>query len=483
MEEKKFHFNLSNKLVFILVSLFLIGVLTGINNYYFYSHVERTSTRDAVQLEKLLNNYLNHSSEKNKSIIKNNLLHIVKTWSNYAYYNNSLIVKDLNNKVLSYGNKRKWDKSAGTNVQIDLKKLIEKKEGGFIIESHTVLNQVFDSVINSMTFSLLDIYADTTEKVFSKIDGHIISIDDVEDNRYDGIIIINKKVFEDRKSAKYITILSEKTLSETVIYIPAYKRLNVTKGMYIKKGELLYEGTIHSAINNFKNSYWYRSRPFIGFTIFTILILFLAERRRNLLEIYHQKQLDEQQDVINELEEEVKNNIEEKEEVLKKQNRLEDEYENLCTKFKEYEDFVKFAFVDTTLDELLDKNSRLVGTLYRLIAEKIVFNIYEHKIGSIQSLPKSNQNLDYCLRKINELRLLSQESINTLYAVKQLGNRSVHYSSDDESILPLKAIVVGKELILVIEEYMKLEPELTTEDKNSNNIKTVRKGIRIVKKK
>ena len=105
--------------------------------------------------------------------------------------------------------------------------------------------------------------------------------------------------------------------------------------------------------------------------------------------------------MIDKLEEEVKIIVEEKEKALTTQGKLKEEYENVCNEFRKYEDVVKFAFVDTSFDELLGKNSRIVGTLYRLIAEKIVFNIYEFKIGSMHLLPHSKQNLDYGLKTIN----------------------------------------------------------------------------------
>ena len=49
---KKLNFGLlTNIYFFIGVIILLVAVLTGINNFYFYVHVERSSNRNAEQLE------------------------------------------------------------------------------------------------------------------------------------------------------------------------------------------------------------------------------------------------------------------------------------------------------------------------------------------------------------------------------------------------------------------------------------------------
>ena len=61
---KDIKLDLSNKYIFIVLSILLIFILTFINNYYFYEHVERTSSRQAVQLERLLINHIKLNNPK-----------------------------------------------------------------------------------------------------------------------------------------------------------------------------------------------------------------------------------------------------------------------------------------------------------------------------------------------------------------------------------------------------------------------------------
>ena len=51
----KLHFRLlTNKYFFIGFIIFLVTILTAINNFYFYQHIERSLERSSKQLETLL---------------------------------------------------------------------------------------------------------------------------------------------------------------------------------------------------------------------------------------------------------------------------------------------------------------------------------------------------------------------------------------------------------------------------------------------
>lgn len=452
--------SLSNKVVFGFVSFLLIFILTLINNYYFYSHVERTSSRQAIQLEKLLLNFIEQNLDSDKIKLQDELLSIIKKWKDYAYYNSGLVVIDFNDEKHELKEFKKWDLSAYTDIMINFNQLYNKKENGFILNSSTEPMQVLLSVWKSMVFSVDDIYKDITKIKFSDTDGQIVLIEDAKESDYDGIITINGHKFKDIKGAKNITIIDQNTLSKKQIYIPAYNELKVTKGIFIKKGDQLAQGTIHTAINNFKEIYWFRSRPFIGFAIFTFLLLYLFTKRTELLKKIHLEQLnisEEKSKIIQqELEEQIEKRIRLEEENLQKQNRLEEERKSICNQFQNYSNFVKFAFLDTSIEELLEKNNRVLGTMFRLIAEKIVFSVYEKKIKARNSY----DNLDSCLKEISNFKILSKNSINALYSVKQFGNTSAHYSIDNEDISLIRTIVVARDLIVVIEEYLKMEAEL-----------------------
>ena len=486
---KEIKLDLSNKYIFIVLSILLIFILTFINNYYFYEHVERTSTRQAVQLERLLINHIKLNNLKEKDILEDELFSVVNEWRENAYYNNGIEIIDFSGKSHTLKQLRKWDKSAYTFIIINFNELYNKKGNAFKLNSKTDLEEVFYSVFKSMTFSITEIYEDMTKKILAKNDGQIIKIEDKKDNKYDGIININGEVFKDIKGAKNIVISENPTLNEIGVYIPPYNELKVTQGMYVKKGEVLAQGTIYTAINNLKTIYWYRSRPFLGFTIFTLLILFLFkkrielldEKRKLIVEKAREDQLKLKEEAIKkqeEYEKEIDKIIKEKEESLEKQNKLKEEYISVCNQFRQYESFVKFAFEDISIDELLEKNRRILGNMFRLVAEKIVFSIFEYEVRPIS---KKVDTLDSCLSEIKNRNILKYNSISALYAVKNFGNENSHYTRDENETSYAKTIVIAKDLIDVIEEYLPIEAkyeQLEEKKKQNSNTEKVVKNFK-----
>lgn len=455
-----FRLDLSNKFIYLFCSFLLIFILTFINNYYFYSHVSRTSERVGIQLEKILIEYTKNNINKEPLELQKNLIELIKSWSSFSYYNKSLTIVDINNQDIILIKPDKWDYAASTSIKVDINKLINKEPNTFILNSQTDIWEIIYTVIKSMSFSVTDIYDDVTKNVYSKIDGQIILVEDAKKNLYDGLININKKSFEDIKGAKNIVVLNQKDLKKEKYFIPAYNNLNVKEGDFIKNDEILAEGTVFTAIENFKNIYWLRSRPFVGFTIFTFLILFLFNKRIKLLRRIEEQLREEKLKIeeankkaIEELEEQINKAILEKEELLQKQNKLESEYKLVVTQFKQYDGFVKFAFKETSIDELLEKNRVILGNMFRLIAEKIVYSIFEK---NIRIMDKSRDSLDSCLKEIRSLQILSKGSINALFAIKNFGNENSHYSTDEREISLSKTIVIAKELVDVIEEYFSL---------------------------
>lgn len=488
----KRRYNLSNKYIFILLSCILIFILTFINNLYFYSHVERTSTRNSVQLEKLLLNYIENNNLKDSAQLEKELFSLIKTWIDKSYYTREINIINLNNETIPLMKPNKWDYAASTKLVINFKELISKKEDSFLLTSQTNLEEIFYTVMKSMTFSISDIIKDISTNIYSEIDGKIISIKDVQEKLYDGIINVNGKKFEDIKGVKSITILNQRNNETKNYFIPPYNKVSVTEGMTVKQKEIIAEGTIYTALDNLQNIYWLRSRPFIGFTIFTVLILFIFRKRTEQLQKIH---LEEKEKIeadaraeeliriaeIERLEAEIERKTQEQAEMLQRQNQLKEEAERVCAQFNQYQDFVKFAFENTPIDELLDKNRRILGNIFRLVAEKIVYSIYENEIRPVV---KKRDNLDSCLQEIKPLNLLSGQAINALYAVKNFGNDNSHYSRDADRTSLAKTIVIASDLIYIIKEYLKLENNLNnSQNKDMENIEKITKsGIKIVKK-
>lgn len=461
--------SLRNRYFYWSTFIFLIAILTWINNYGFYSHVERTSVRTVVQFEKSILEIIDNYPNQNKEEIQQLIIKLASRWQPFAYYNNGveLVLLDGTKKIIE--DTKNWDNSTSSKFIIDINKLINKEEGGFFVESLTSHSQLFDSIINSMTFSIKDIYNDIFKEKKSPIDGKVFV--KYRERVNDGIIIIKNQNTDIER--KYLLIKNNDNEVKEIKLSP-YEEILVKDGSIISKDQLISQGSIHTAIYNIQNIYWYRSRITIGFAIFTYLILWLSRKR-----------LEEQRKKEDEFDRQIDEATQKQVDILTKQNKLEEEYKSVCEQFKQYESFVKFAFEDTSIDELLEKNRRILGNMFRLVAEKIVYSIYENEIRPII---KKRDTLDSCLQEIKPLNLLSIQAINALYAVKNFGNDSSHYTKDSNETSFVKTIVIAKDLIDVIEEYLSLESKFENVSNNidkkeiQNKEKVTRSGLRIVKK-
>ena len=89
------------------------------NNYYFYSHVERSSKRDAKQLNLILENQINYCKMNNVEVnsCNNLLINTINSFSKNAYYNDTIVIdgQDLQKESLS-------DKVVKSDIKVDLLK-------------------------------------------------------------------------------------------------------------------------------------------------------------------------------------------------------------------------------------------------------------------------------------------------------------------------------------------------------------------------
>mgnify|MGYP000494019219 CR=1 FL=1 len=163
------YFTLTNKYFYWSIFIFFVGVLTWINNYGFYSHVERTTVREVYQFEKTLLSLVNNYPNKNDEELQNIILDFTKKWKDEAYYINGIEIIYLDGSSKYLEETKNWDKTSGSRFKINIKKLINKEIGA--IEIWSANNQVMSSVVKSMTFSIQDIYIDIYGEKKAAIDG------------------------------------------------------------------------------------------------------------------------------------------------------------------------------------------------------------------------------------------------------------------------------------------------------------------------
>lgn len=437
----KSYLALSNKYFFITLLIILIGILTGINNYYFYAHVERSAARNLSQLEIQINAYRNYCIEKTITSEQCSaaILILTKAFSEKAYYNNTMIVKDKNQNILWKKPIKDWDKVVKSDIEIILPhNLIKEKIE--INKSLTFNNSMMlISILKSMSFSIAELIENVNYKHIAQESGTFTLVD----KNYKG------------NNIAYIINDTEYTLNK-------HHDFKFKTGDIVKKGNVIASGNIFVALDKFLSIYWFRSRPTIGFLIFSFLILYVYRQRELAIE---KEQISVDQEVI--------------ETVVKSPHANSSEIYN---RLKKYDHIINPPVNTLNADTLFDGDIDEVGTKFRKVAEKIVFKVYEKSIGK----RTFRLDLNEAIYQLNKNGIISDNAKNYLSIVRVYGNLSSHYS--EKTISKVEAITVASALLNVIEEIV--EKNLLKEGENIKNnheaitstTQSKTKGLKIVKK-
>lgn len=349
-QKVKEQFSLRNRYFYWSTFVFLITILTGINNYYFYSHVDKSSKRDVRQLKIILEEQIQYCRKNGMRVDEcNELLELtIINFGKNAYYNDKLTI---NGKIIP--KEREYnDKVVISNININL--FQNNKYEGYEYNSEIIFDKYLylDSIFRSMTFSIKDI-------------------------------------------------------------------MNITYNDGLKK-----------ALESFDISYFYRSRPVIGFAIFAYLILWLSRKRTYKLEELQEKEDSKIKEIF---QEDLKNNIE-----IKNTNIIQN-------KFTQYDAILNPPINTLNFENLFD-DLDTIGTKFRKVTEKIIFKVYEEQIGK-KPLKMSLSNAVY---ELHEKGILSDTARNYISIVRVYGNISSHYS--DSTICREEAIAIASSLLNVIDE-------------------------------
>lgn len=270
----KSYLTLSNKYFFITLLILLIGILTGINNYYFYAHTERAAARNLSQLETQINAYKGYCIENSitSEQCRKGMLVLTKAFSEQAYYNDTIIVKDYKQNIIWEKPTRDWDKVVKSDIKIILPdNLIDEKIQ--ISKSLTFNNEMLlVSIVRSMTFSIAEFIDDVNYKHVAQEDG-VFNLVDKNNKGNNVTYTINDKKF---------------TLNK-------HHDFKFKNGDIVKQEDIIASGNIFVALDQFLNIYFFRSRPTIGFMIFSFLILYVYRRRE--LAIKEEQNIADQENI------------------------------------------------------------------------------------------------------------------------------------------------------------------------------------------
>ncbi|MBU1658898.1 ankyrin repeat domain-containing protein [bacterium] len=264
---------ITNNYFFVGFIIVLVGILTGINNYYFYDHVKSTVERNAFQLESILKDEIEFCRNNRISgkRYRENIEIIVRNFAKNAYYNNELVLRHEEEGVLWERPIPDWDNVTSSKIEIVLPKLKSDHPLYYNVNVEFDIGQYFISVIRSMTLSVFD----KGEKFFNSF--FVVSNEDKqefkeleekleagkkkkEDINFRLKEEYKKKIKDDEQLAKLNSELSRKILS--AIEYENYKKLK-EKIINSSDAEVI----------------WKRSRPALGFTIFAIILAWFFRRR------------------------------------------------------------------------------------------------------------------------------------------------------------------------------------------------------------
>ena len=177
-----------------------------------------------------------------------------------------------------------------------------------------------------------------------------------------------------------------------------------------------------------------RSSPAFWYAILIYLILFLSKRRTYKLEELKYK---EDQIIKTKVKEETATKTESETQILTQE---------IQNKMIRYDSILNPPINYLTINDVFDNDLDSIGTKFRKVAEKIIFQVYQLQIGALPY----RLSLSSAIYELNQRRILSDTAKNYISIVRVYGNISSHYS--DSVICKEEAIAIASSLLNVIDE-------------------------------
>lgn len=350
---------LSNKFIFGTILILFIAILTTINNYYFYAHIERENIRSSERVQHIVDGVVNLCKKNNitTQICNQQIIDIIKEVSQYEYYLTSMEIFDFNNKEL-------WSTS---------------------INEHDKVTQTY------ITVTLPDL----------KLDNHVIyNIN----NKWSNVNVI----------------------------------LSVYKSMTFSMVELIHtygEQGYQNALERFKTVAWYRSRPAIGFTIFSFVLLW----------VYRKREKDVKEKKI-EYDERLEQTFKENTKLLFEKAAVEAKYNEVFAKLQNYDYIINPPINTLKFEDLISIDTSGLGNKFRKTLEKLIFPIFQYHMNY------KNENLGEVIYKLNAKQIISNEFANCANVIRVYGNIDSHYN--EQKISKEEILALTNYLIFIVEEII-----------------------------
>jgi hypothetical protein len=181
-----------------------------------------------------------------------------------------------------------------------------------------------------------------------------------------------------------------------------------------------------------EKTFWKRSRPAIGFAIFSFLILWVYRKRENHL---IRRQEEKEQEMI---------------------AKFKDESEKISTDVNETELYSKFTLYDyilnppintLTFKDLILMDTNGIGNKFRKVIEKIFFPIV------VKNLNTNPRDLKEAIYLLYDNKMISSKAQIYATLIRLYGNMDSHYNENSE-ITKEEIHVLAFRLISIVEEVI-----------------------------
>lgn len=228
-----------------------------------------------------------------------------------------------------------------------------------------------------------------------------------------------------------VATLTYKVSFDTALYLKSIVRsltFSATDFLYD-----VYRMGIEDAIKEYKKYHaFYRSRPTIGFAIFTFIILWLYRKRDQ--ELIKEQQLKEQE-AFKKFQKELQHHEDSSQKSL----------EEIRDKLKKHQD--KLSFDANKFIDFYKLDASSLGNKYRKTLEKVMYSIFQYHMNY------KAENLGQAIYELGLKKIISDTSRNYANIIRLYGNIDSHYN--DVQITNNEILALAHKLLFILDEINK----------------------------
>lgn len=218
---------------------------------------------------------------------------------------------------------------------------------------------------------------------------------------------------------------------------------------------------MEEAWNFFTTVAWYRSRPTIGFTVFSFILLLLykqreddrikmEEKKDDEIKLIHEEKLktEKELEITEQLAQDttVEKNMIEKRLMIEKK-LIEKKYTEVYHKLKQYDEIINPPINTLNFDDLISLDTSGIGNKFRKTIEKLFLPIFKYQFNY------EAKNLSEAIYKLSEKNIVSKEAKNYADIIRVYGNIDSHYN-DQDNITKDEVIALANYVIKIVEEIV-----------------------------